>query len=32
MTGAVMKTVFPESDASYRFDLAGIGAVEVLVR
>lgn len=32
MTGAVMKTVFPESDASYRFDLEGIGAVEVHVR
>jgi 2-keto-4-pentenoate hydratase len=32
MTGAVMKTVFPEADASYRFDLEGIGAVEVDVR
>lgn len=32
MTGAVMKTVFPEADASYRFDLEGIGAVEVQVR
>jgi 2-keto-4-pentenoate hydratase len=32
MTGAVMKTVFPEADASYRFDLEGIGSVEVLVR
>jgi 2-keto-4-pentenoate hydratase len=32
MTGAVMKTVFPESDASYRFELAGVGAVEVVVR
>jgi 2-keto-4-pentenoate hydratase len=32
MTGAVMKTVFPEADASYRFDLEAIGAVEVHVR
>ena len=32
MTGAVMKTVFPEADASYRFDLEGIGAVAVDVR
>ena len=32
MTGSVMKTVFPESDAGYRFDLEGIGAVEVQVR
>lgn len=32
MTGAVMKTVFPEADASYRFDLEGIGTVEVQVR
>jgi 2-keto-4-pentenoate hydratase len=32
MTGAVMKTVFPEADASYRFDLEGIGFVEVQVR
>jgi 2-keto-4-pentenoate hydratase len=32
MTGAVMKTVFPEADAGYRFDLEGIGSVEVLVR
>ena len=32
MTGAVMKTVFPEADASYRFDLAPIGFVEVQVR
>jgi 2-keto-4-pentenoate hydratase len=32
MTGAVMKTVFPDADASYRFDLEGIGPVEVLVR
>jgi 2-keto-4-pentenoate hydratase len=32
MTGAVMKTVFPDSDASYRFELEGIGFVEVQVR
>src|ERR1700687_4570525 len=32
MTGSVMKTVFPEADASYRFDLEGIGAVEVQVK
>ena len=32
MTGSVMKTVFPESDASYRFELEGIGFVEVQVR
>jgi 2-keto-4-pentenoate hydratase len=32
MTGAVMKTVFPDADASYRFDLEGIGPVEVQVR
>jgi 2-keto-4-pentenoate hydratase len=32
MTGSVMKTVFPVDDAAYRFDLAGIGHVEVLVR
>src|SRR3954469_20015816 len=31
MTGSVMKTVFPDSDASYRFDLEGIGSVEVQV-
>jgi len=31
MTGAVMKTVFPDADASYRFDLEGIGSVEVKV-
>jgi 2-keto-4-pentenoate hydratase len=31
MTGSVMKTVFPEDAASYRFELAGIGAVEVQV-
>ena len=32
MTGAVMKTVFPEADGSYRFELEGIGSVEVQVR
>jgi 2-keto-4-pentenoate hydratase len=32
MTGSVMKTVFPEGDASYRFELGGIGVVEVQVR
>jgi 2-keto-4-pentenoate hydratase len=32
MTGSVMKTVFPEEEASYRFELAGIGAVDVQVR
>jgi len=32
MTGSVMKTVFPEGPASYRFELAGIGVVEVQVR
>jgi len=31
MTGAVMKTVFPDADASYRFELEGIGVVEVQV-
>ncbi|MDB5579623.1 MAG: 2-oxo-3-hexenedioate decarboxylase/2-keto-4-pentenoate hydratase [Bradyrhizobium sp.] len=31
MTGAVMKTIFPEADASYRFELEGIGSVEVQV-
>jgi 2-keto-4-pentenoate hydratase len=31
MTGSVMKTVFPEEAASYRFDLEGIGVVEVQV-
>jgi 2-keto-4-pentenoate hydratase len=29
MTGSVMKTIFPAEDATYRFDLAPIGAVEV---
>ncbi len=32
MTGSVMKTVFPEGDANYRFDLEGIGSVDVQVR
>jgi len=32
MTGSVMKTVFPEEDASFRFEFAGIGSVEVRVR
>jgi 2-keto-4-pentenoate hydratase len=32
MTGSVMKTVFPTEDASYRFDLDGLGSVEVHVR
>src|SRR6202790_4369555 len=32
MTGSVMKTVFPEREANYRFDLEGIGFVEVQVR
>jgi 2-keto-4-pentenoate hydratase len=32
MTGSVMKTVFPEETASYRFELGGIGVVEVQVR
>jgi 2-keto-4-pentenoate hydratase len=31
MTGSVMKTVFPEHDANYRFDLEPIGFVEVRV-
>ena len=31
MTGSVMKTVFPEADAHYRFDLEPIGFVEVQV-
>jgi 2-keto-4-pentenoate hydratase len=31
MTGSVMKTVFPDSEASYRFELEGIGSVEVRV-
>jgi 2-keto-4-pentenoate hydratase len=32
MTGSVMKTVFPQEDANYRFDLEQIGFVEVQVR
>ncbi len=32
MTGSVMKTVFPDSAADYRFELAQIGFVEVQVR
>jgi len=32
MTGAVMKTVFPDAAASYRFELGEIGSVEVQVR
>lgn len=32
MTGSVMKTVFPEQAAGYRFDLEGIGSVEVQVQ
>jgi len=32
MTGSVMKTVFPTEDAEYRFELEGIGSVEVKVR
>src|SRR5207302_574616 len=31
MTGSVMKTVFPQASAIYRFDLDGIGFVEVQV-
>jgi 2-keto-4-pentenoate hydratase len=31
MTGSVMKTVFPDADANYRFDLAQVGFVEVQV-
>jgi 2-keto-4-pentenoate hydratase len=31
MTGSVMKTVFPERDARYRFDLEGLGSVELQV-
>jgi 2-keto-4-pentenoate hydratase len=32
MTGSVMKTVFPEQAGDYRFELGGIGVVEVQVR
>ena len=31
MTGSVMKTIFPEHDAHYRFDLEGVGSVDVNV-
>ena len=31
MTGSVVKTVFPEQDARYRFDVAGLCSVEVQV-
>jgi 2-keto-4-pentenoate hydratase len=31
MTGSVMKTIFPEDAASYRFELEHIGIVEVQV-
>jgi 2-keto-4-pentenoate hydratase len=31
MTGSVMKTVFPTEPASFRFEFAGLGAVEVKV-
>jgi 2-keto-4-pentenoate hydratase len=31
MTGSVMKTIFPTETASYRFDLEGLGVVEVHV-
>ena len=31
MTGSVMKTVFPSEDAAYRFELEGLGAVDVRV-
>jgi 2-keto-4-pentenoate hydratase len=31
MTGSVMKTIFPEHDAHYRFDIEGLGSVEVRV-
>jgi 2-keto-4-pentenoate hydratase len=31
MTGSVMKTVFPTEPTSYRFEFAGLGAVEVHV-
>jgi 2-keto-4-pentenoate hydratase len=32
MTGSVMKTMFPDSDASYRFEFEGLGVVAVQVR
>jgi 2-keto-4-pentenoate hydratase len=31
MTGSVMKTVFPQDNATYRFELEGLGLVEVRV-
>jgi 2-keto-4-pentenoate hydratase len=31
MTGSVMKTIFPSESAPYRFELEGVGAVEVQV-
>jgi 2-keto-4-pentenoate hydratase len=31
MTGSMMKTVFPPDSGSYRFDIEGLGAVEVRV-
>ena len=31
MTGSVMKTIFPDQDAHYRFDVEGLGSVEVRV-
>jgi 2-keto-4-pentenoate hydratase len=31
MTGSVMKTIFPDHDAHYRFDIEGLGSVEVQV-
>jgi 2-keto-4-pentenoate hydratase len=32
MTGSVMKTIFPDADANYRFDLEQLGFVDVQVR
>jgi hypothetical protein len=31
MTGSVMKNVFPTESATYRFNLEGLGSVEVRV-
>jgi 2-oxo-3-hexenedioate decarboxylase len=31
MTGSVMKTIFPEHNAHYRFTLEGLGFVEMQV-
>jgi 2-keto-4-pentenoate hydratase len=31
MTGSVMKTVFPEQDAHYRFEIEGLGIVEAQI-